>query len=184
MNKQLEGLKVAILCDTGFEQNEMTEPRKALDEAGAKTVLISPVYGKIRGWIDDQWRDEFPVDLDLNNANPDDFDALHLPGGVINPDKLRRFDSAIAFIKAFVDAKKPIAAICHGPWTLINANGVRGKVLTSWPSIKIDLENAGAKWVDKPVVRDGLLVTSRWPADIPMYNPVMIEMFAEALRKK
>lgn len=184
MTQQLKGLKVAILCDTGFEQTEMTEPRKALNEAGAQTVLISPAHGKIRGWIDDQWRDEFSVDLNLNNANPNYYDALHLPGGVINPDKLRGHEAAIAFIKAFVDAKKPIAAICHGPWTLINADGVKGKTVTSWPSIKIDLENAGAKWVDKPVVRDGLLVTSRCPADIPMYNPVMIEMFAEVLKKK
>lgn len=184
MKKQLEGLKVAILCDTGFEQSEMTEPRKALDQAGAKTVLISPVHEKIRGWSDDQWKDEFSVDLDLNNANPDDYDALHLPGGVINPDKLRGSELAIAFIKAFVDAKKPIAAICHGPWTLINAQGVKGKTVTSWPSIKIDLINAGATWVDKPVVKDGFLVTSRQPEDIPVYNTAMIEMFGQAVKKK
>lgn len=177
---RLDGMKIAILVASGFEQVEMTQPRKALEEAGAKTVLISPEKDKVQGWHHDVKADFFPVDLALDKANPADFDGIHLPGGVFNPDRLRVNEKAVNFVKHFVDAKKPIAVICHGPWTLINAQGVKGKNMTSWPSLRQDLINAGAKWVDKEVVVDELLVTSRMPADIPYYNPKMIEMFAKA----
>lgn len=180
MEKKIKGLKVAILVADGFEQVEMTEPRKALDQAGAQTVLISPSKGKVKGWKLKEWGDEFPVDKELNQANPDDYDALLLPGGVMNPDTLRLNATAINFIKHFVKADKPIAAICHGPWTLINAEAVKGKTITSWPSIKIDLMNAGAHWVDQQVAKDDHLVTSRKPDDIPAFNTAMIELFSQA----
>ncbi|GMU19341.1 MAG: glutamine amidotransferase [Candidatus Babeliales bacterium] len=176
----LGGLKVAILVTDGFEQVELTKPRQALDQAGAKTSIISPKPDKVQGWHHFEKADTFPIDIPLDKANAADFDALLLPGGVANPDSLRLEPKAIAFIKAFVDAKKPIAAICHGPWTLINAEGVKGKTVTSWPSIKLDLINAGAKWVDQEVVTDGNLVTSRKPDDIPAFNKAMIELFAQA----
>lgn len=182
MEKRIEGLKVAILVADGFEQSEMTEPRKALDEAGAKTFLISPVKGKVKGWKSKEWGDQFPVDRSLDQANAEEYDALLLPGGVINPDTLRITPAAIEFIKSFINANKPIAAICHGPWTLINAEGVEGKTLTSWPSIKVDLLNAGANWVDQQVAKDNQLVTSRKPDDIPAFNQAMIELFSQSKR--
>jgi protease I len=184
MEKNLNGLKVAILVADGFEQSEMTEPRKALDQAGAQTVLISPVKGKVKGWQHKEWGDMFPVDRELSQTNPGEFDALLLPGGVFNPDQLRLIPAAIEFIKNFVASDKPIAAICHGPWTLINAEAVRGKKLTTWASIKIDLINAGAQWVDKEVVTDGNLVTSRKPDDIPAFNKAMIELFSHMTQKR
>lgn len=179
-DNSLKGLKVAVVLTDGFEQVEMTEPRKALQEAGAEVHLISPKKTKIKSWKFTEWGDEFPVDKKLENTKPEDYQALLLPGGVLNPDILRLNDNAINFIKSFVKSGKPIAAICHGSWTLINAEGVKNKQMTSWPSIKIDLINAGAKWVDKPVVRDGKLVTSRKPDDIPLFNKAIIELFAEA----
>ncbi len=179
MTNKLDGLKVAIIVADGFEQVEMTEPRKALEKAGAETEIISPVRHKVKGWRHDKPADEFQVDTDIENADPADYDALLLPGGVINPDRLRLSQSAIAFIQKMAEAKKPIAAICHGPWTLINANAVKGRQVTSWPSIKVDLINAGAKWVDQEAVRDGNLVTSRKPDDIPAFNEAMIQLFAE-----
>lgn len=179
MNKPLNEIKVAILISDGFEQSEMTEPKKALELAGAKTTIISPAKGKVKGWQHKSWGDEFTVDQDISQANAEEFDALLLPGGVMNPDTLRMHAKAIDFIKKFITAGKPIAAICHGPWTLIEAEGIRGKTITSWPSIKTDLINAGAKWVDKEVVQDGNLITSRKPQDIPAFNEAFIELLSK-----
>jgi protease I len=179
MSDELRGKKVAILVANGFEEAEMIEPRKALDQAGAKTVLVSPVEGQVKAWAETEWGDSYKVDLPLAQARPDEFDALLLPGGVLNPDKLRMNDKAVQFVKAFCDSGKPIAAICHGPWTLINAGCVQGRRMTSYPSIRIDLENAGAEWVDEEVVTDNGLVTSRKPDDIPAFNRKMIEEFQE-----
>ena len=184
MAGELNGKKVAILVENGFERVEMTEPRKALEEAGAGTDLVSPVKGKVRGWEFTDWGDEFDVDVQLADATADDYDALMLPGGVINPDKLRLHPDAIEFIRAFVDQGKPIAAICHGPWTLINAQAVRGRTMTSWPSLQVDLINAGAKWVDREVVVDDGIVTSRKPDDIPAFNRKMIEEFREGVHQR
>jgi protease I len=176
--ENLQGKKVAILVADGFEQVELTEPRKALDEAGAETRIVSPAEGKVKGWQHTEWGDELPVDVPLGQARPDDYDALLLPGGVMNPDKLRIDPAAVAFVRHFVDAGKPIAAICHGPWPLIEAGGVKGRELTSWPSLRTDLKNAGAHWVDREVVQDEQLVTSRKPDDIPAFNREMVRMFA------
>ena len=176
----IHGLKIAILVTDGFEQVELTEPRKALDAAGADTVIVSPKDSQVRAWKFTEWGDSLPVDLPLAEARPDQFDALLLPGGVINPDALRMDGKAIAFVKAFFDAGKPVASICHGPWTLIEADAVRGRRLTSWPSLRTDLRNAGADWVDEAVVVDGNLVTSRKPDDIPSFNREVITLFAGA----
>lgn len=176
---QLDGKKVAILVADGFEQVELTEPRKALDAAGAATHLISPAAGQVQGFNHDMPGDKMPVDVALSGANPADYDALLLPGGVANPDNLRVIPEAVAFVKAFFEAGKPVAAICHGPWTLIEAGVVKGVTLTSWPSLQTDLRNAGAHWVDQEVVTDQGLVTSRKPDDIPAFNQKMIEEFAE-----
>lgn len=178
-NQLLKGKRVAVLVTDGFEQSEMTEPRKALDAAGAKTVLISLQKGDVTGWKDKNWGDKFPVDLTLEEAKPEEFDALLLPGGVMNPDKLRMNSQAVQFVKAIVTAGKPVAAICHGPWTLVEADAVRGKKLTSWPSLKTDIRNAGGAWEDAPVVADQGLVTSRKPDDIPAFNRKMIEEFGK-----
>lgn len=178
-NNKLQGLKVAILVANGFEQSEMTEPRKALQAAGAQTTIVSPEKGKVKGWVGKNWGDEFPVDQDLNQARAEDFDALLLPGGVFNPDTLRMNEKAVNFVKSFVNSHKPIAAICHGPLTLINAQAVRNKTLTSYLSIKQDLVNAGANWVDQEVAKDEYLVTSRKPSDIPAFNKSMIELFSQ-----
>jgi protease I len=179
MAQKLSGKRVAILATDGFEQSELTEPMKALQEAGAKAEIVSPKSGQIQGWKHFDKADFFKVDRTVDQASPDDYDALMLPGGVANPDQLRLNEKAIRFIKAFVDAKKPIAAICHGPWTLIDAGAVRGRKMTSWPSLKTDLRNAGAEWVDQEVVTDQGLVTSRKPDDLPAFNRKMIEEFAE-----
>jgi protease I len=176
--ESLQGKKVAILVTDGFEQVELTEPRKALDQAGAKTEVVSPAQGQVKGWNHTEWGDKIPVDVPLQQAKPGDYDALLLPGGVMNPDHLRMNPDAVRFVKSFVDAGKPIAAICHGPWTLIEAGAVRGKKMTSWPSLQTDLRNAGANWVDQQVVHDGNLVTSRKPDDIPAFNREMIGLFA------
>ncbi len=175
----LHGKKIAILATDGFEQAELLEPRKALDQAGAKTQVVSPKDNKIRGWNHKDWGQEVSVDVPLKSAKAEEFDALLLPGGVMNPDHLRMIPEAVAFVKHFTDAGKPVAAICHGPWTLIEAGAVRGKTITSWPSLKTDLKNAGATWQDKEVLRDGNLVTSRKPDDIPAFNQEMIRLFAE-----
>lgn len=184
MSDELRGKRVAILVENGFEQVEMTEPRKALDEAGAETDLISPVEKKVKGWDHTKWGKSFKVDLPLAEAHADQYDALLLPGGVMNPDKLRLHPEAIEFIKSFVDAGKPIASICHGPWTLIDAGAVRGRKMTSWPSLKTDLRNAGANWVDEEVVVDQGIVTSRKPDDIPAFNRKMIEEFREGVHPR
>jgi protease I len=183
MSGQLNGKRVAILVTDGFEQVEMTEPRKALEDAGARTDLVSPARGKVKGWQHTKWGDEFPVDVPLDAARPDDYDALVLPGGVMNPDKLRMNDAAVRFVRAFFEEGKPVAAICHGPWTLIEADVVRGRTMTSWPSLQTDLKNAGANWVDREVVTDNGLVTSRKPDDLPAFNRKMIEEFGEGVHK-
>src|SRR5690349_6993144 len=153
-SSSLDGMKVAILVADGFEQAEMTEPRKALELAGAQTQIVSPLDGSVRAWKQLEPAGTFEVDVPLKNADADDFDALLLPGGVANPDALRINQKAVAFVRAFVESGRPIAAICHGPWTLIDAGGVQGRRMTSWPSLRADLHNAGAKWVDKEVVVD------------------------------
>jgi protease I len=175
----LKGKRVAILATDGFEQSELTEPRKALDEAEAKTVVIAPKSGAIKGWKNKNWGDEVKVDLPLDRAQPDDYDALMLPGGVLNPDKLRTEPAAVRFVRAFFESEKPVAAICHGPMMLIEADVLRGRRVTSWPSLKTDIRNAGAEWLDQDVVVDSLLVTSRKPDDIPAFNRKMIEGIAE-----
>src|SRR5437762_3526401 len=149
MNANLNGKKIAILVAEGFEQVELTEPQEALEDAGAETQIVSPVEKKVRGWEETDWGSKFKVDVQLEEANPDEYDALLLPGGVMNPDKLRLQPKAIQFIRAFFDAGKPVGAICHGPWTLIDAGVAKGRRLTSYPSIKNDLINAGANWVDE-----------------------------------
>ena len=181
--KALDGKKIAILVANGFEQVEMTEPRRALDQAGAKTDIVSPEKATVRGWQHTKWGDEFDVDVPLEEADVSSYDALLLPGGVLNPDKLRLNEKAVRFVRSFFDAAKPVAAICHGPWTLIEAGAVKGRTLTSWPSVRTDLKNAGATWVDRPVVVDNGLVTSRKPDDIPAFNEKMIEQFQESRRQ-
>ena len=180
MEQKLKGKRVAILVTHGFEQVELTEPRKALQEAGATAHVVSPAEGRVKGWNFTQWGDELPVDVPLAQARADDYDALLLPGGVMNPDQLRIDLKALAFVKPFFDARKPVAVICHGPWTLIDAGGVKGKRMTSWPSLKTDLSNAGANWVDEQVVTDVALVTSRKPDDLPAFNKMIIDEFREA----
>lgn len=180
----LNGLRVAILVANGFEQSEMVEPKKALEAEGALVHIVSPVEGKVQGW---DWvalrpLDEFTVDASIKSVDPTDYDALVLPGGLNSPDDLRLDEPSVAFVRAF--HSKPIASICHGQWTLINAGLVKDKIVTSWPSIQVDLVNAGARWVDRPVVRDGYLLTSRMPDDIPLFNRAMIELFSEIPKKK
>ena len=177
----LTGKKVAIVSTDGFEQSELFEPKKALEDAGADVHVISMKEGKIKGWDKADWGKSIEVDATFDDASPEEFDALMLPGGVINPDKLRMDPKAVRFVQAFVDAGKPIAAICHGPQTLIETGIVQGRTMTSWPSLKTDLINAGAEWVDQEVVTDQGLVTSRKPDDIPAFNKKMIEEFAEGL---
>lgn len=178
----LAGKRVAILVTDGFEQVELTEPRRALEEVGAQTDVVSPSTGRVKGWDHTDWGEELDVDVPLERARSDDYDALLLPGGVMNPDRLRMDEAAVAFVRGFVRTRKPIAAICHGPWTLIEAGAVHGRRLTSWPSLETDLRNAGAEWVDRPVVDDRGLVTSRKPDDLPEFNRAMIEAFAEGAR--
>jgi protease I len=183
MEQELSGYSVAILVTDGFEQVEMTEPRKALDKAGAKTVLISLKAGEVQAAKHDQKGDKFPVDETLDSVNAEDFDALLLPGGVANPDKLRMTPEAVKFVASFVKEQKPIAAICHGPWMLVETRAVTGVTLTSWPSLKTDINNAGGTWVDREVVVDGNIVTSRKPDDIPAFNRKMLELFHESKKK-
>jgi protease I len=179
MPNELRGKRIAALVDDGFEQVELTEPKQALESAGAQVDIVSPQPQKVKGWQHTKWGDEFSVDRRLDSVTAGEYDALLLPGGVMNPDRLRTNQKAVALVKAFADAGKPIAAICHGPWTLIDAGVVRGRTLTSWPSLATDLRNAGANWVDQECVNDNGLVTARKPADIPAFNRKMIEEFAE-----
>ncbi|MES2208260.1 MAG: type 1 glutamine amidotransferase domain-containing protein [Pseudomonadota bacterium] len=175
----LKGKKIAILTTDGFEQSELLEPKKALEQAGAEVHVVSPTEGQVRSWSKANWGDAVKVDVSLQNAKAESYDALMLPGGVMNPDKLRTESSAVTFVNAFVSAGKPIAAICHGPQILIETDALKGKTVTSWPSLKTDLTNAGANWVDQEVVTDSGLVTSRKPDDLPAFNRKMIEEFAE-----
>ncbi|MEO7050164.1 MAG: type 1 glutamine amidotransferase domain-containing protein [Rhodanobacter sp.] len=173
---KLDGRTVAILATDGFEQSELTEPKRLLEKAGAKTVVISPKgASSIKGWSGKDWGESVTVDMALKDADVDDYDALVLPGGVINPDQLRLEPQAIALVKAFDKAGKPMAAICHGPWTLINAELVKNRRVTSWPSLRKDLENAGARWEDSEVVLDGQLITSRKPDDIPAFTEALMK---------
>ncbi|MFC6997128.1 type 1 glutamine amidotransferase domain-containing protein [Rufibacter roseus] len=179
MSQKLSGKKIAILVEKGFEQVELEKPKQALEEAGAETHIISPQSGSVKAWDMKDWGKEFTVDKELDQANASDYHGLLLPGGVMNPDYLRANEKAVAFVRSFVESGKPIAAICHGPWTLIEAGAVKGRKMTSWPSLKTDLANAGADWVDQEVVTDQGIVTSRNPDDIPAFNKKMIEEFAE-----
>ncbi len=175
--KKLAGKRIAILLTDGFEESEMTEPYKALVKAGAQPLLVAPKGSKVRSWRHDRWGKYFKVNHILSKVKPSQFDGIVLPGGVMNPDKLRIDKSAIRFINHFLDTDKPIAAICHGPWTLIETGKVKGLKLTSYHSIKTDLINAGAKWTDKKVVVDGKLITSRSPDDLPAFNREMLKSY-------
>jgi protease I len=179
MGKQLKGKRIAVLVDNGFEQVELVEPKKALEDEGARVDVISPQKGRVRGWQHAKLGDDIAVDAPLDDASPDVYDGLLLPGGVMNPDRLRMNPGAVRFVRAFVEAQKPIAAICHAAWTLIESGGVNGRQMTSWPSLRTDLRNAGAHWVDHAVVVDRGWVTSRGPDDIPAFNQKAIEEFAE-----
>lgn len=179
----LSGKRVAILATDGVEQIELIEPRKALDAAGATTKVVSLKSGSIKGFNHDKPGDDIKVNTVLGSTSADDFDALLLPGGVANPDKLRTIPAAVDFVRAFFEAGKPVAAICHGPWLLVEADVVHGRNVTSWPSLHTDLKNAGANWTDSEVVTDHGLVTSRKPSDIPAFNKKMIEEFAEGFHE-
>jgi protease I len=181
MAGKLDGKKVAIVVTDGFEQVELTSPKEALEREGATCEIVSPKEGKVKGWKHVEWGDELPVDVPLAQAKADDYDALVLPGGVMNPDKLRVLPEMRKLVKSFFDAGKPVAAICHGPWSLIDAGVIEGRKVTSWPTLETDLVNAGAEWVDEEVVVDDGLVTSRKPDDLPAFNAKMIEEFAEGL---
>jgi protease I len=176
--KDLDGVRVAIISTNGFEESELFEPKKALEENGAKVSVISPEKGKIKGWNHGNWSKEIEVDKTIDVANENDYDALIIPGGVINPDKLRRSREAVSFIRRFFENKKPVAAICHGPQLLIEADVVKGRTLTSFHSIKKDLQNAGANWVDSEVVVEDGLITSRNPGDLEAFNRKIINEFA------
>lgn len=171
--------RIAILATNGFEQSELESPKEYLEQQGWTAEIISPESGSIKSWTDGNWGTDFTVDRTLNDTNASDYDALVLPGGVINPDQLRTDERALAFVRAFFDAGKPVAAICHGPQTLISADVVKGRTMTSYPSVKTDLINAGAQWVDKEVVTDKGLVTSRTPEDLPAFNKKMAEEIRE-----
>ncbi len=179
MAERLDGKRVAVLVAQGFEQVELTEPMRVLEEAGARPRIVSPEEGTVRGWEFTDWGDEFEVDVPLQEADPDEFDALLLPGGQMNPDNLRKEDAAIRFVRSFFTDGKPVAAICHGPWVLIDAEVVDGRRMTSYRTLRKDLQNAGANWVDEEVVVDAGLVTSRNPDDLPAFNRKMVEEFAE-----
>jgi protease I len=183
-NKTLQGKRVAIIAADMVEQVELVEPRKALDDAGATTELLSIKPGTIQGFNHFDKADRFKVDRLVEEADASEYDALMLPGGVGNPDQLRMDENAVSFVRDFFDAAKPVAAICHAPWLLVEAGVVRGRKVTSWPSLQTDLRNAGADWVDEEVVVDNGMVTSRKPADIPAFNKKMIEEFARGVHVK
>lgn len=181
MPDTLVGKTVAILATDGFEQSELEKPKKALEEAGARTKVVSPTDNKIKGWNHKDWGDEVTVDVPLKSAKPEQFDALLLPGGVMNPDQLRMNPDAVRFVKAFFDQGKPVAAICHGPWMLVETGAVQGRTVTSWPSLKTDIQNAGGTWVDEEVIGSNGVVTSRKPDDIPAFNRAMIALFSKGV---
>jgi len=178
---KLSGKKVAILTENGFEEVELTSPKKALEDAGATVVIVSPQKGKVKAWNHDHWSIELPVDVQLPAANAEDYDALVIPGGVLNPDQMRMNKDCVAFAQEFLEASKPVAAICHGPQLLIETKMISGREMTSYPSIKTDLINAGVSWHDQEVVVDNGLVTSRSPKDLPAFNKKMIEEIAEGV---
>jgi protease I len=184
MSTQIKGKNVAILATDGYEQSELTEPKSALEQAGATVTVLSIKTGKIKGWDKTDWGKSVKVDKLVADAKTADYDALVLPGGQINPDKLRMDKDAVAFIKEFAGTGKPLAAICHGPWGLIEAGVVKGKTMTSWPSIHTDLINAGANWVDEKVVQDGNIITSRKPEDIPAFNKTIITALEKGIPAK
>ena len=182
MGNKLEGKKIAILVEEGFEQVELTKPLQALKDEGAEAHIVSPnKNSQIKAWNHTEWGDKFTVDKKLSDVKAEDYNGLLLPGGVMNPDALRIDEEAVTFVRDFFKAGKPVAAICHAPWTLIEAEGVQGRTLTSWPSLRTDLTNAGAKWVDLEVVVDGNLITSRKPQDLPAFDREMVRLFAGAL---
>ena len=180
----LTGKKVAILVEDGFEQVELTSPKEALEAHGAQTHIISPKSGNVKGWEHTKWGQEFPVDVTIEQANANDYDALLLPGGVMNPDKLRTNKQAVQFVRSFFDQGKPVGSICHGPWMLVEAGVVNGRRVTSYPSIQTDLKNAGANWVDQEVVVDRGLVTSRKPDDLPAFNRKLVEEISEGRHER
>jgi protease I len=184
MPGKLDGLRVATLVANGFEQVELTQPVQALREAGCHVQIVSPVPGEVVGVHHGEKGDRFPVDVPIDIADASQFDALLLPGGVKNPDTLRQNEKAVAFVRAFHDAGKPIASICHGPWLLVEADVVRGRQLTSYPSLKTDIRNAGGEWVDREVVVDQGIVTSRNPDDLPAFIDKMIEEFGEGVHTR
>jgi protease I len=182
MEKILDGKRIAVLATDGFEQSELFLPLRALKKAGAEVDIVSLKKGKIRSWDKKDWGKTIDVDATTDNADPTDYDGLLLPGGVMNPDSLRANPKAVEFVKSFVTEHKPIAAICHGPWTLIEAGAVKDRRMTSWPSLKTDLENAGAMWIDQEVIVDRGLVTSRKPEDLNAFTEKMIEEFGEGVQ--
>ena len=184
MSNTLQGKKVAFLATDGFEQVELTDPKKNLEDAGATAEVVSLKPGEIKGWDKTDWGKSVKVDKTVDQVKAADYDILVLPGGQINPDKLRIDEKAVAFVKDFAQSGKLVAAICHGSWTLIEAGVVKGKTMTSWPSVKTDLRNAGATWVDKEVVEDGNFITSRKPEDIPAFSKAIIEYASSAQELK
>jgi len=180
----LAGKRYAVLAENYFEQDELLQPVKELKQADAEVDVVSPQNGEIQGMRNDQRGDKVKVDVTLDQANPEEYDGLVLPGGVMNPDRLRMNSKAVAFVKHFTSGHKPVAAICHGPWTLIEVDAVAGRRMTSWPSLKTDLKNAGAEWVDEEVVVEPELVTSRKPADLPAFCREMIHMFESAQSRR
>jgi protease I len=180
MSNDLKGKTIAILATDGVEQVELIQPKEALQDAGAKTEVVSPAGKKLKGWNSKEWGEDIVVDVPLDSADPSDYDALLLPGGVMNPDKLRMDPQAVEFVKHFFDENKPVAAICHGPWMLVETGAVQGRTVTSWPSLKTDIQNAGGTWVNQTVVVSNGVVTSRNPDDIPAFNREMIQLFAKS----
>ncbi|MGH2645979.1 MAG: type 1 glutamine amidotransferase domain-containing protein [Ginsengibacter sp.] len=175
--------KVAILTENGFEETELTSPKKAMESAGIRVDIVSPQKQKVKAWAHDHWSIELPVNVNIADANVDDYDALMIPGGVMNPDLMRINDDCIQFAKEFLESGKPVAAICHGPQLLIETGMLKGRRMTSYPSIKTDLKNAGAKWMDKEVVVDHGLVTSRSPKDLEAFNKKLLEEIREGVHE-